>query len=649
MPYTLPSNEAERIAALRALAILDTAPEDVYDSFVRVACDLLGTPIGAVTLVDEDRLWLKASCGLGELTEVPRQVGFCGTTILDPGRVLCVPDLSDDERFRNNPLVLDGGMRFYAGAPLLDQSGLPLGALCVVDTVPRLVSPETLSRLQDLATGVSAALRLHGAMIRLDDEANRDPLTALGNRRAFDRRLERDRRAGWTLVLLDLDGFKDINDILGHPAGDRALQEVANRLSAATRSADVVFRLGGDEFAVLLPTMLSRPDAVTLTDRIHALLADTFVVDGNVVQLRASIGVSGLSGDGPGTVAGMIHGADKSLYAAKRAGRSTTRFADASAAMSGPEALVPRRRQGVQAQLRRALIPPGSEPFTLAFQAVTDVARGVVTGFEALIRWNPDGEQAISPGEFIPLAERTGLVTHIDRWVLRQACETAVKWPMPWRIGVNISAVTFGAVDLVAMVTDTLHATGLAPERLVIEMTETALAADEERVRAVILRLHALGVRIALDDFGGGHGSLTALRRYPFACIKIDRALVAGLDTDLVGGKTVRFIAELGALIGISVIAEGVERLEELNALGGCGVHLAQGFLLSQPVGAGGVIAAVRRAEQVTRLRPAPAHHAVRQRPAYATGTLSQPAALGSSRASAASTIALMATTNPAA
>ena len=635
-------NEAARLAALAALDILDTMTEDVYDSFVRVACDLLGAPIGAVSFVDETRVWFKAIQGLPGATSVPREIGFCAHTIADPSRVLCVPDLLQDARFNDNPLVRgDGGMRFYAGAPLLDPDGRALGALCVIDHEPRQPSPEMLSRLQDLATGVSAALRLRGTLMTLEAEANRDPLTKLGNRRAFARRLETTGVAsGRTLMLLDLDGFKSINDVFGHPGGDAALLAIAERLKTAVRQDDSVFRLGGDEFAVLLPVTLEQDVAAALAARIHAALADPFDIDGDDVALRTSIGVA-LCPAGA-EAAGIVSLADSALYEAKRAGRGRTRFAEWGAAM--PEAApVPGPglpRLDLETRLRRALIPAGAEPFTLAFQPVTDVRRGMVTGLEALIRWNPTGHAPRSPAEFVPLAERSGLATHIDRWVLRQACITAVSWARPWRVGVNISAVTFEVADLVTIVRDVLALTGLAPERLVLEMTETVLAANEDRVHSVILSLLGLGVRIGLDDFGGGHGSLRTLRRYPFSCIKIDRGLVAGLDTDPVSAKTVKFIAELGAMVGSDVIAEGVERPEELTTLDQLGVYLTQGYLLSQPVAAGGVMAAVRRAEQVAGLRTGPA----RGKPAMADQLSNR----GSSQPCAASTTADITTTNTA-
>ena len=629
-------NETARLAALAALDILDTMTEDVYDSFVRVACDLLGAPIGAVSFVDQNRVWFKAIQGIEGVSAVPREVGFCSQTIADPSRPLCVPDLSKDARFRDNPLVnRKDGMRFYAGAPLVDQNGHALGALCVIDYEPRQPSPEMLSRLQDLATGVSAALRLRGTLITLDAEANRDALTRLGNRRAFARRLEASGGApGWTLMLIDLDGFKSINDVFGHPAGDTALREVAERLRTAVRQVDEVFRLGGDEFAVLLPSPLGQADTAAIASRMHEALAAPFAIDNADIPLRASIGVAVQDAAHRAMTQGVVALADSALYEAKRAGRATTRFAlqDAVATASGPSHPMIGPRLDLETRLRQALIPAGLEPFTLAFQPVTDIRQGVVTGFESLIRWNPTGSAPLPPCEFIPLGERSGLAAHLDRWVLQQACLVAAGWSRPWRIAVNISAVTFGIADLVAMVADALAQSGLAPGRLMLEMTETALAADEARVRLVVERLLGMGVRVALDDFGGGHGSLRALRRYPFSCIKIDRGLVAGMDDDPVSAKTVGFIAELGGLVGLEVIAEGVERPEELIALDALGIHCMQGYLLSQPVAAAGIEAAARRAEQVAKLRPS--HDPL--------------SSLGSSKAWAASTTADRITTNTA-
>jgi EAL domain-containing protein (putative c-di-GMP-specific phosphodiesterase class I) len=207
----------------------------------------------------------------------------------------------------------------------------------------------------------------------------------------------------------------------------------------------------------------------------------------------------------------------------------------------------------------------------------------------------------VPPGEFVPLAERTGLAPRLDRWVLRAACGAAVAWPRPWAVSVNISAITFGHAAVAEMVRDALAETGLPPGRLVVEMTETALAADAARAGREVEALRALGVEVALDDLGAGHASLLALRRYPFTKVKVDRGLVSGLDADPVGARTVGFIGELGALLGIAVVAEGVERAAELREVKARGVALAQGFFLARPAAAGGVAEAACAAETRSR------------------------------------------------
>ena len=599
-PARLPSNERERLAALAALDILDTPAEEVFDSFVRVACELMDTPIAAVSLIAADRQWFKAIHGLPGVTGTPRDVSFCAHAILDPGSVLAVPDATLDPRFADNALVTgELGIRFYAGAPLLDANGLPLGALCVIDRSPRQPSPEALSRLRDVATGVSAALRLHDTLRRLGREAQRDPLTGLGNRRAFETRLSAPNAGtGATLLLMDLDGFKSINDTFGHPAGDATLQEVARRLALTARRSDCAFRLGGDEFAVFVPEALDDRAVLALAARVHATLADTFTIEGQAVPLRTSIGGAVLTRDSFKSAAGLVPLADTALYEAKRSGRSMTRVHEMWTGQgAGSASLTHGGRLDLEARLRRALVPPGQEPFSLVFQPVVDLESGEVSSLEALVRWSPDPGGPVPPDQFVPLAERSGLAPHLDRWVLQTACATATTWPKPWSVSVNISAVTFGLSDVVAMVRDVLQTTGLRADRLTIEMTETALALDADRARTQVEALRGLGVGVALDDFGAGHASLLALRRYPFTKLKIDRGLVAGLDRDPVGARSVGFIAELGRMLGVVVVAEGVERAEEVREIMACGVTRAQGYFYARGAAAENVAATVRAAE----------------------------------------------------
>ena len=586
----LPSNEDQRLAALHALSILDAPAEEVFKSFVRLASGVFEVPIAAVTLVDQDRQWFKAAIGLPGMAEIPRDQSFCAHAILDPDSTLAVPDATQDERFRDNPLVTgDQGFRFYAGAPLTDPEGMALGALCVIDRTPRTFSPAQLAQLQDMATGVSAALRLHGALRRLHGQAHLDPLTGLDNRRSFDRYVAVPPRYGLTLFLLDMDHFKRVNDTLGHPAGDAVLQEVARRLLATTRREDKVFRLGGDEFALLLPGLVEYDEISVFAERLHAALAEPFELDGLAIDLGASIGAAVALADGSAPVS-LVSRADGALYQVKRAGRGLTRIAGVQGETDVPSAgETSAPRHSLKARLRRALVPPGAEPFELVFQPVVSLMDPQVRTMEALIRWSPKPGDSIPPSEFVPLAERNGLAPYLDKWVLRTACATAKTWAHELGVSVNVSAITLSSVDVPGMVREVLAETGLSPGRLTVELTETALSEDPARARQHVDALRALGIGVALDDFGAGHASLLALRNHAFTILKIDRALVAGTTWDPVQRRSVRFAAELASMLGLTVVAEGVEEREDAQTLRECGVHRAQGYLFSKPVPAAAV------------------------------------------------------------
>lgn len=613
-PAHLPPHEAARLAALESLNVLDTPATEVFDSFVRVARNLFETPIAAVSLVARDRQWFKAIHGL-PVSETPRDLSFCAHAILHPAPAMVVPDATRDPRFADNALVTgDPGIRFYAGAPIRDQDGYALGALCVIDRTPRDASAQQVAGLCDLATGVAAALRLHGTLRRLEDAARTDPLTGLGNRREFDAALPAMTGRGATLFLLDIDGFKGINDAFGHPGGDLALRAVADRLRNTGRAADRAFRLGGDEFALLTDGPAIPRAEAAIAARIHAALADTFAINGQPVTLRTSIGVASLpqqpgprqpSSRQPGpqqpdAAADLLRRADVALHEAKRAGRGTTRQAPAHplAHTGSHPAPTGIGRIGLADHLRAALLQPGREPFTLVFQPVVDLRSGRVASLEALVRWQHGPDRInVPPAEFVVLAERLGLVSHLDRWVLAQACRAAVAWPEPWAVSVNVSALSFGLIDVVGLVCQALDGSGLVPTRLIVEMTETALAEDANRARAAVAGLRALGVGVALDDFGGGHGSLTALRQFAFSNLKIDRSLVQGIADDPVQAHMVQLVAGLGQALGIDVVAEGVETDPQLSRIAALGVTRAQGFWLARPAPPNLLEAAVQAAE----------------------------------------------------
>ena len=607
----LPPDEAERLVALRSLDLLDTPASEVFNSFVRVASRLFSVPLAAVALLDADRQWFKATVGL-PMSETSRDASFSAHVILQPDEVLWVPDARLDPRFCDNPNVLGASrIRFYAGVSLIGEDGHAVGTLSIADQKPRVFDDDQIASLRDLATGVSAAIRLHGMMRRLEQDARSDPLTSLGNRREFETVLKPFGSESVALFLLDLDGFKGINDVFGHPGGDLALQEVGKRLQAVIRSGDCAFRLGGDEFALICPGMASTEARFSLAERIHASMADTFMIDGQTVPLRTSIGIAVLP-DHAASPQELVHLADVALYDAKRAGRGTTRQAGPLPAESGERSS---SEQGLSAhgsrsgiglmsladRLRRALVPSGSEPFTLVFQPVVALSTQRTSSLEALVRWDLGLDGAIPASEFVTLAERLGLIAHLDRWVLTAACKAAADWPEPWLVSVNVSALSFGLVDVVAMVEDALATSGLPAARLVIEMTETALVRDVACARKAVEGIRALGARISLDDFGAGHGSLSTLRQLPFTGMKIDRVLVEDICTDPTAAHMVRLIADFGHALDVRVVAEGVETVEQLRAVAECGVSLVQGYLLTKPTVAADVVDAVRSAEMAMR------------------------------------------------
>jgi diguanylate cyclase (GGDEF)-like protein len=414
------------------------------------------------------------------------------------------------------------------------------------------------------------------AEARIRHLANHDALTGLPNRRQFTTRLDEALHrvgADVAVMFLDLDQFKNVNDTLGHHAGDELLRLAAGRIRECMRDGDLIARLGGDEFAVLLQGKGALPDNVeTLAQRIIDSLSTPF----DLAKYQASVGVSvGIAAAASSTPDGdtLLKHADMALYEAKAAGRGTYRlFEEAMAAEL-------QARMDLEADLRGAL---DRGELKLHYQPLFDLRRGKLSGFEALLRWRHPVRGVVSPADFIPVAEETGLIVPIGEWVLRQACADAVTFPNSAKVAVNISPVQFAAGDLFEMIRDTLLQSGLSASRLELEITESALLQDSEAVIGTLHSLRALGVRTALDDFGTKYSSLTYLRSFPFDKIKIDQSFVRDMATREDCLAIVRSVAQLAVRLGMTATAEGVESGAQLDQVREAGCTEAQGYLFGQ-------------------------------------------------------------------
>ncbi|WP_444462414.1 putative bifunctional diguanylate cyclase/phosphodiesterase [Rhodobacter capsulatus] len=417
------------------------------------------------------------------------------------------------------------------------------------------------------------------AVERIAHLAHHDGLTGLPNRALFLDRLEaalgRVRRGqGCAVLLVDLDRFKEVNDTLGHPAGDALLCAVAARLQAEVSAADTLARLGGDEFAILLTETDAPQAAVALAERLIAAVETSFDLDGRAVAIGASVGIATAPSDGLSAKA-LVKAADVALYRAKADGSGCLRFFE-------PESDTRMQlRRALESDLRRAW---AARDFELFFQPIIDMRTRRVSCFEALLRWHHPDRGWVSPETFIPLAEEMGLIVPIGEWVLAEACAAAVLWPGSLRVAVNLSPVQLAHIGLAEAITAALRRTGLAANRLELEITETVMMKETRATLATLERLKGMGLRIAMDDFGAGYSSLRNLQRFPFDKVKIDRAFTAGLGSSRQSAAIVRAVTGMCLSLGMVSTAEGVETEAQLAALDREGCAEVQGFLFSKPV-----------------------------------------------------------------
>ncbi len=432
-------------------------------------------------------------------------------------------------------------------------------------------------RVMDLRDQIARRNKAEAKMRHL---AMHDPLTGLPNRAMFARRLERefarsDRDETRVAVLaLDLDHFKQINDFYGHQVGDAVLVAAGQRIKETVRKMDTVARLSGDEFAVIQP-QISRPDEpAALAARIVRALAEPFEVEGHNLVIGVSAGIT-MSCEERRTAEGLLRAADVAMYRSKSDGRATYTFfePDMDAQL--------RERRDLEKALREAL---DNDQLEVHYQPLFTVQAQRLKGFEALIRWTHPTRGNIPPGDFIPIAEDIGLIPQIGEWVLAKACQAAATWPEELRVAVNVSPVQFKDLDLAERFKAIVVQSGLAPDRLEIEITESVIMANTEVVLKILNELKDIGIRIAMDDFGTGYSSLSYLKKFPFDKIKIDRSFVSDLDSNAEDAAIVRAVIAMGQSLGMVTLAEGVESSAQLSQLDAEGCQEAQGFLLGQPM-----------------------------------------------------------------
>jgi diguanylate cyclase len=444
---------------------------------------------------------------------------------------------------------------------------------------------ELIQRSVDFAGKPHYAIAVRDLSARKEAEnhihflAHHDALTGLPNRVTFNAKLDREIKlaseSGQRLAILciDLDRFKEVNDLFGHSAGDRALQNVAKRVTAILDDGQMMARLSGDEFAIVVPGLSNPAMAGRFAESVLEVMQAANENPDLSGVVAASIGIAVFPDDATDRNMLLTH-ADTALYRAKNEGRGTFRFFEASMGASV------RDRRLLEHDLRNAI---ARGEFSLVYQPQKEIKKGEIIGFEALLRWRHPSRGDVSPDEFIPIAEDTGVILQIGEWVLRAACREAATWTKPLTVAVNVSAVQVHNADFAHTIHEILYETGLTPQRLELEITETALVRDLNRALATLRRIKVLGVRIAMDDFGTGYSSLSNLRAFPFDKIKIDASFIRSVNVNDQAAAIVRSVLGLGRALRLPVLAEGVETAAELEFLKSEFCNEVQGFLVGRP------------------------------------------------------------------
>ena len=572
-------------------------PEEVMPKIIRTICETLGFACGARMLRDEDgqmircaETWSLPSAEVMEFVAAGRQPMYADPTtgglirrVWASGEPVWITDVVGDASFRRAPLAAKAGLHGAFAFPIEFGNDV-LGVMEFFSRASRPPDAVLLQSMRSIGAQIGQFMARRQAEERVHHLAHYDELTGLPNRSMFNQRLShaliQARRNGKPLAILfiDLDRFKNINDTLGHEAGDHVLREVAQRLLGCLREGDTVGRFGGDEFVVLIEVLPEPVHVAAVAQKILAAVVNPFIVGAQEFNITASIGISTYPDDSE-DMQGLLKNADISMYRAKEQGKNNYQFYSALMNIHTVE------RLALESGLRRAL---ERNEFLLYYQPRVDIGSGRITGMEALVRWQRPGQELIAPAQFIALAEETGLIVPIGEWVLRTACARNKSWQKQGqpalRIAVNLSARQFAHANLLHDVARVLNETGLDPAALEFEITESMVMHDPERAVKLLSRLKHMGIHLTIDGFGTGYSSLSYLKRFPLDSVKIDRCFIRDIPGDAGDAAITRAIIAMAHSLRLKVIAEGVETQAQLDFLREHGCDEMQGYHFSEPL-----------------------------------------------------------------